>query len=290
MANLEAGDSRDSQRCRTENRMLHARNACGGEARETGPKVSRKLSARVRGIRLGKLKLGFLRSVQQRLSELVFLALGLLGITLFGACSVLMWNDKMFPYCETDAAMELMAQSVPSASFVPCVRQVFAGWEFESVYYSDRGARLRFSSDLGGDDALIVNFSGSCPEAGVGVAVSEAGSLGQGGREGAVFPRGVPEEKEQDPLGVVVRPQKTRSDLYESSDFYVFRGGCVELAMRFFGEGVGERLALEAGRMIDVQKRSEVARELRQRYGDTVRLDPEPAPAPASEPDGSDRG
>lgn len=49
-----------------------------------------------------------------------------------------------------------MAQSVPSSSLLPCIRSMPAGWAFERMVATDRGARFWLRSDRDGARAVTV--------------------------------------------------------------------------------------------------------------------------------------
>jgi hypothetical protein len=58
------------------------------------------------------------------------------------------------PSCGTGDGMILMAQSVPSATSVPCLATLPAGWDLGGVEINDGRGRFWLDSDLGGDHAV----------------------------------------------------------------------------------------------------------------------------------------
>jgi hypothetical protein len=60
----------------------------------------------------------------------------------------------------------LMAQSVPSASLVPCVRSLPVGWSVANVTVNDGRSVLTLDHDRAGDGALVVRLTAACAPAG----------------------------------------------------------------------------------------------------------------------------
>ena len=58
------------------------------------------------------------------------------------------------PHCGTGDLMVLIAQSVPSATLLPCVSALPAGWTFGGVHVRDGGASFWLDSDKGGRHAV----------------------------------------------------------------------------------------------------------------------------------------
>lgn len=60
------------------------------------------------------------------------------------------------------SALVLMAQSVPSASLLPCVHALPAGWNMRRFEASDQGAHFWLASDRHGKTAIRVALSVDC--------------------------------------------------------------------------------------------------------------------------------
>src|SRR6266567_1122565 len=56
----------------------------------------------------------------------------------------------------------LQAQSVPSASLVPCLRPIPAGWKLMNVTVNDGRSVLTFDSDRAGTGAMVVRLTAGC--------------------------------------------------------------------------------------------------------------------------------
>jgi tRNA A-37 threonylcarbamoyl transferase component Bud32 len=94
----------------------------------------------------------------------VFLALAVVAIGLLAVTNVyqmftpveLPISDR--PSCGVDKVMILMAQSVPSATAVPCVAALPAGWTFGSARVSRGEGQFWLNSDQAGSHALEVTL------------------------------------------------------------------------------------------------------------------------------------
>jgi hypothetical protein len=66
-----------------------------------------------------------------------------------------------------------LAQSVPTAQWLPCVREIPVGWAFVSFVPEDGQTRIGFASDRDGSAALTVLLRPSCDLAGATEVPSE---------------------------------------------------------------------------------------------------------------------
>ena len=73
--------------------------------------------------------------------------------------------------CAPHEPLLLMAQSVPTASLVPCVELLPAGWTLGDVVVGDGRSRFTLTSDRGG--VLVAELSASCDLAGAAELTSE---------------------------------------------------------------------------------------------------------------------
>ena len=110
------------------------------------------------------------------------------GVAAMGsACSAIHENTR--PVCSYGAPVVLMAQSVPSASLIPCVRSLPAGWHFDGMDVGNGGSHFWLDSELLGERALDVRLSRGCDTDGArdadgdepGAELSKR-SNGEGGR------------------------------------------------------------------------------------------------------------
>jgi tRNA A-37 threonylcarbamoyl transferase component Bud32/membrane-associated phospholipid phosphatase len=138
--------------------------------------------------------------------------------------------------CEPHEPLLLMAQSVPTASLVPCVELLPAGWTLGDVVVGDGRSRFTLTSDRGG--VLVAELSASCDLAGAAELTSE--------RAGARrFLR-----IERNAAGVAM----TRA--------YTFPGGCVTQRL-VAPEASRQQLASESSSALGFTTRDDLAAALR---------------------------
>jgi hypothetical protein len=78
------------------------------------------------------------------------------------------------PNCRADNnSLILMAQAVPSASEIPCIQALPAGWTFRSLDVRSGTARFWLSSDRAGTNALEVVLTASCRRSGTPIPYDE---------------------------------------------------------------------------------------------------------------------
>ncbi len=148
------------------------------------------------------------------------------------------------PDCGTGRMMVLMAQSVPSATEVPCVASLPAGWELGGAHVERHEARFWLHSDLGGDRAVTAtlvprsecNVAGATP-----VASDEIGT-----------------ERYE-------RPDRLHPDL-RSTRYYLFPGGCVTYEFAF-DEGADPTLVFSAEQALAFQPRAELVDHVHETTG-----------------------
>jgi hypothetical protein len=154
-------------------------------------------------------------------------------------------GDTM-PGCEADSRLGILAQSVPEAAYVPCVRELSAGWSFEGVEVDDEGSTITLESDRA-DRRIDIRLTGSCD---VGDATPIAPS-DQGTRTYQLI-------ESIDPR-------------YTGSFIDVFPGGCI-VSSYDFQRGAHVALVTELRSAVDVFSRRQLRQELRAELG--VQLDP----------------
>jgi hypothetical protein len=151
------------------------------------------------------------------------------------------------PICEVRAPTILMAESVKSASKIPCVVALPVGWRFAGFTAEDGRSTFALDSEAGGEDALLVILTADCPDA------ARAGEPVHGDEPGADVTHRVQSE-----------------DPYEAVRALRFEGGCAVYEMRFASGAPAERLVADVGRAISFIERDEIDRGIRDELG----LDP----------------
>jgi hypothetical protein len=150
--------------------------------------------------------------------------------------------------CEPHEPLLLMAQSVPTASLVPCIEILPAGWslEGEAMVVGNGRSRFTLTSDRGG--VLVAELTASCDVAGAVEVTSE--------RPGARrFLR-----IERNPVAVTM----TR--------FYSFPGGCVSQRL-VAPEASRGQLASESSSALGFTTRDDLAAAVRRDSGGRLELD-----------------
>ena len=145
------------------------------------------------------------------------------------------------PECGTGNLMVLIAQSVPSATLVPCLRTVPAGWEVERVHVQRNRSRFWLSSESAGHDAVEVTLSrrSLCD-------VSDADS--------------VPSDED---ARRYEQPEQFEPS-FRSTRYYLFPGGCV--TYRFaFKDGASSSLAPDADDALTFEPRASLVQAVEDR-------------------------
>lgn len=160
---------------------------------------------------------------------LLIAALVVLALTI--GCSVK--ETISHPACEGDGSWIIVAQSVPTASQVPCLDPIPRGWDIDTVEIDDTGTVITFGSDRAGTVAARMRFAESCD---VGEAVST--------------PTEYPDTER---FESVVRV----AGGFEAVRYYRFDGGCVTWEFEF-DEGARSALSIELGNAMQLFDRDEL--------------------------------
>jgi tRNA A-37 threonylcarbamoyl transferase component Bud32 len=148
--------------------------------------------------------------------------------------------------CVPHEPLLLMAQSVPTASLVPCIEILPAGWSLDSVVAGNGSSRFTLTSDRGG--VLVAELTASCDLTGAVELTSERA----GARRYLRLERNAP--------GVAM----TRA--------YTFPGGCVTQRL-VAPEASGRQLASEASFALGFTTRDALAAAVRRDSGGRLELD-----------------
>jgi tRNA A-37 threonylcarbamoyl transferase component Bud32 len=148
--------------------------------------------------------------------------------------------------CAPHEPLQLMAQSVPTASLVPCVEILPPGWSLGDVAVRDGRSRFTLDSDRGG--VLVVELAASCDLAGAVELTSE-----QPGARRYL-------RVERNAAGVAM----TRA--------YTFPGGCVTQRL-VASEASRQQLASQSSFALDFITRDALAAALRRDSGGRLYLD-----------------
>jgi hypothetical protein len=154
----------------------------------------------------------------------------------------------------TSNAVVLMAQSVPTASLVPCLRPDIlpGGWSFDSLDVRNGVSRFWLDSDRDGNLAIEVRLEESCTTDGT---------------------TEIPTDRKN--MRRYERVTQTTPD-YLGKRYYVFSGGCITFVFTLTGDSGqtrGEPLAL-ATQAVRAVSRADLRAQVRDESNGVLQLDP----------------
>ncbi len=144
----------------------------------------------------------------------------------------------------------LMAQSVPTASFVPCLEGMPVGWHFAALDAQSGSARFWLDSDRHGMHAIEVRLTESCDTRGA-----------------TQIPSDRPDMQRLERV-IKVHPQ------FIARRFYVFDGGCITVVFTLSGSDSSEALAV-ATQGLGAVKRDALRDLVREESDGRLELDPQ---------------
>jgi hypothetical protein len=147
--------------------------------------------------------------------------------------------------CPSDSRNLIAAQSVPSASLVPCIAALGGRWSLTSEGYTDDGTQLAYMGEDAPDVTWHVDFSASC---------DTAGATQSGQQQGAA----------------IFRREEQSSSTYSRDQSFVFDGGCVvssiDVPLRYdrqlILDDIDESLVLVERSALNVEVRDQTDGEL----------------------------
>jgi tRNA A-37 threonylcarbamoyl transferase component Bud32 len=151
--------------------------------------------------------------------------------------------------CSNLEPLWLMAQSVPSASLVPCVQLLPVGWKVAEVAVNDGRSVITVDHDRAGKAAVVVRLTSSCDLNGATEVTSEQ----PGARRYLRIDRNAPG--------------------FSATRFYAFPGGCITARIRAPAAG-GQQLTTETSSAIGFTTRQQLGRALSRRSDGRLELDP----------------
>jgi hypothetical protein len=130
------------------------------------------------------------------------------------ACAAMRSNEH--PVCDQRPPTILMAESVPDATLVPCVRALPLGWAFAAFDARQGISEFSLDSDAGGPGALLVRFTRNCTPEGI--------------------------QARSDEPGTRMVEQRSGEDPYAATWTYLFGGGCARYSIHLAAGAPVERL------------------------------------------------
>lgn len=143
----------------------------------------------------------------------------------------------------------LMAQAVPSASWVPCLEGMPLGWDFSDVDVERGSGRFWLDSDRDGLHAIEVRLTRTCATRGATEIPSDRPEMRRLERVSQVTP------------------------MYVGRRYYLFEGGCITVLFRLSGENRGEPFAV-ATQGLGAVARDDLRAMVREDSGGRLDLDP----------------
>jgi hypothetical protein len=144
----------------------------------------------------------------------------------------------------------LMAQSVPTATWVPCIGAALPlGWSFSALDARNGQAQFWLDSDRDGLEAVEVRLARTCDTTGAAEIPSDREDMRRLERVDRVDPT------------------------YAGESYYQFEGGCLTIAFALHGDSPGEALAV-ASQVVDVVSREDLAAQVREESDGRLSLDP----------------
>jgi hypothetical protein len=184
------------------------------------------------------------------------LALSILAVSGCAGLSPGIYQGARSPACEYDGQAGtpmtvLAAQAVPSATFVPCVDLLPAGWSVRDVGIHNGRASFALDSDRAGDRAVTVVLERYC-------ALPDATRV----------PTDEPGTRRFEKIGPVVPGIG-----FTGTRFYLFEGGCVTYQFRFSRDEKAKPLG-EASLALSFVSRGELSRRVSEESDGRYQLDP----------------
>jgi hypothetical protein len=169
------------------------------------------------------------------------------------ACS-LQQNIEGIPECTgtpdvPNSALVLMAQSVPTAEKLPCVRSVPVGWTFDELDAHNGSAQFTFDSDREGVSAVVVSLRPACSVEGTSQVPSD-----QSGTER------------------YERVDRVTSG-FGGERIYTFPGGCVVYTFDLRGQSHAEPVT-EISNALGFVNRTDLAKQVSEHSDGRLSLDP----------------
>lgn len=147
------------------------------------------------------------------------------------------------PDCERAGSGLIVAQSVATASQVPCLTDPPPGWTVAAVLVNEHHTRITMDSDRAGDGAAVLRFERSC-------------DIG----DAAAAPSEFPSAERYDAIEQV-RPS------FRAERFYVFDGGCVVWTFAF-DRGVSATESVAIGETLVLVARADLQRSISESFVD----------------------
>lgn len=182
-----------------------------------------------------------MRASRSPLGVVSALACLVAGLFLPASCSIEQQQGE--PSCIDGNTANIAAQSVPTASLVPCFEPLPDGWDVDTVTIDQDGTVVFFESDRAGDEAAVFHYTESCE---LGDAVSTPSD-----HEGA------------ERFEYIERVEPG----FRAKRFYTFEGGCMWWEFDFDDDATAS-LSIELGDRLVTVTRDAVNQSVRDSFID----------------------
>ena len=157
--------------------------------------------------------------------RLTIAAVGLATLFVLVSCSVQQTLPP--PTCFSGGTHLIVAQSVRSASQIPCLLDLPTGWTVATVQVNEHHSVITLDSDRAGEGAAVLRLEEACDVTDAVSAPSDLIALEAADLGLDIDPDAPPTRVERFDLIEQVRPS------FRAERFYVFPGGCVSWTFDF---------------------------------------------------------
>jgi hypothetical protein len=176
------------------------------------------------------------------------------------------------PNCFTDGSGQIVAQSVRSASQVPCLLDLPTGWTVATVQVNEHHSVITLDSDRAGEGAAVLRLEEACDVTDAVSVPSDLIALEEDDLawQGGPWPGGLgidieaeapPKPAERFDLIERVQPS------FRAERFYVFPGGCVSWTFNF-DEGTSATESVSIGNALALMSRQNLQDNVREHFID----------------------
>jgi len=176
-------------------------------------------------------------------------AVGLATLFVLVSCSVEQTLPP--PNCSTGGTVLIVAQSVRSASQVPCLLDLPTGWTVATVQVNEHHSVVTLDSDRAGEGAAVLRLEEACDVTDAVSAPNDLIALEEDDLGMDIDAEAPPKPAERFDLIERVQPS------FRAERFYVFPGGCVSWTFDF-DEGTSATESVSIGNALVLTSRQEL--------------------------------
>ena len=186
-------------------------------------------------------------------------AVGLATLLVPVSCSVQQTLPP--PTCFSGGTHLIVAQSVRSASQIPCLLDLPTGWTVATVQVNEHHSVVTLDSDRAGEGAAVLRLEEACDVTDAVLAPSDLIALEEADLGLEIDPDAPPNRVERFDLIEQVQPS------FRAERFYVFPGGCVSWTFDF-DEGASATESLSIGNALVLTSRQVLQEGVREGFVD----------------------